>query len=366
MNERILSNKQGRGDDLYDSANEHGACGVGFLVNFNGRKSHRLVEDAVKVLENLKHRGASLADNKTGDGAGILFQIPDKFFRGLESELGFTLPEPRRYGVAMVFLPADEGVFGRCRKLFDETVDDEGLDVLGWREVPTVPSALGRIALAGMPRIMQCFVSGGEELEGDALERKLFVARKRIENRVRAEVPGSDDFHIPGFSANTITYKGLMMGAQISEFYVDLRDPSFESALAVVHQRYSTNTFPSWRLAQPFRFLAHNGEINTLRANLNQMRARERLLESELFKEDTKKLLPVIEPDGSDSSSLDNVLELLVLGGRDPAHSMMMLIPQAWGEKYPIGPDLRGFYEYHAGLMEPWDGPAAVAFSNGR
>jgi len=349
---------------LYDPQNEHDSCGVGFVVNIDGSQSHTIIEKGIEVLVNLLHRGATGGDPNTGDGAGILLQVPDKFFRRECKKMDVPLPEAGAYGVGVVFFPPQRGEQKECQKIFDKVIGQEGLTMLGWREVPIQSEALGEQARKEQPLIYQCFVSG-KDLSGSALERKLYIARRMIEKQIEDTLKVGDNLYIPSMSCRTIIYKGLMMGHQIEGFYSDLCDPDLMSAMAVVHQRYSTNTFPSWKLAQPFRYLAHNGEINTLRGNLNQMRSREKLLASTLFGEDIKKLLPVIDESGSDSACLDNALELLVAGGRELGHAMMMLIPQAWGKKYPIGPDRRGFFEYHAGLMEPWDGPAAVAFTDG-
>ncbi len=349
---------------LYHPRYEHDACGVGFVANIDGTKSHEIVERGIKVLENLLHRGATGGDEKTGDGAGILVQIPDDFLRRECGVLGLSLPAAGRYGVGMLFLPQDQVLSKKCRSILAEIVREEGLHLLGWRTVPTVVSALGEKAGAECPVVVQCLVDGGHDANG-GLERKLYVIRKQAERRVEERLHPGDHFYIPSLSCRTLVYKGLLMGSQLGEFYPDLKDPGFASAVAVIHQRYSTNTFPSWKLAQPFHYLAHNGEINTLRGNIRHMRAREQELLSHRLNGDIKKILPVIDAEGSDSAGLDNALELLVAGGRDLPHAMMMLIPQAWGPKYPMGPDLRGFFEYNSGLMEPWDGPAAVAFSDG-
>ena len=348
---------------LYDPAHEHDACGVGFLVNASGAKSHAIVERGVEVLKNLLHRGATGADLNTGDGAGLLFQVPDRFFRKVCATV--VLPAEGAYGVGMCFLPGDSAAGSRCRELVAERAGAEGFALLGWREVPTDGSVLGEKARAEQPVIAQCFVSS-DGLDGDALERRLYVLRREIEKGVTAALGPDSGFYVASLSCRTIVYKGLMMATQVPGFYADLNDPDLETAIVVVHQRYSTNTFPSWPLAQPFRYLAHNGEINTLRGNRNGMRSRERNLKSDVLGADIAKVVPVIQEGGSDSACLDNVLELLACGGRSLHHAMMMLIPQAWGAKYPMGPDLRGFFEYHAGLMEPWDGPAAVAFTDGR
>lgn len=350
---------------LYDSKYEHDACGVGFIADTNGRRSHDIVMRGVEILDNLMHRGATGADESTGDGAGLLIQLPDTFLRRECVEQGIVLPEAGSYGVGMVFLPRDDSLRARCKSIVESVVEDEDLDFLGWRDVPTDGSVLGQSAREDQPVIEQFFVSGISP-DNDRLEQKLYVVRKQIEAGVAELTEDREAFYIASLSSRTIVYKGLMLAPQVTGFYPDLKDPEFDSAVAVVHQRYSTNTFPSWSLAQPFRFLAHNGEINTLRGNRNWMACREQNLKSETLGDDISKVVPVIEEDGSDSASLDNALELLTMAGRSLWHSIVMLIPQAWGQKYPMGPDLRGFFEYHAGLMEPWDGPASVAFTDGR
>ncbi|MEI8120774.1 MAG: glutamate synthase large subunit [bacterium] len=348
---------------LYDPSNEHDNCGVGFLANIDGTPSHRIVSDSIEVLKNLLHRGAVGGDGTTGDGAGVLLQIPDRFFRKEAARLKFSLPSAGHYGVGMIFMPMTS-VREACMARIKTLTIEEGFGVLGVREVPTDGRVLGAEARRDQPFVAQIFVDQ-PGLSGADMERKLYVLRKRIQTGMNDVLAPVDRFYIPSFSSRTIVYKGLLMGGQVSGFYKDLNDPDVESALAVIHQRYSTNTFPSWELSQPFRFLAHNGEINTLRGNLNQMKARENGLASNLFGADIKKLLPIIDPGGSDSACLDNALQLLVAGGRSIPHAMMMLIPEAWGVKYPMGPDQKGFFEYHAGLMEPWDGPATVAFTDG-
>ncbi|MBI3986186.1 MAG: glutamate synthase subunit alpha, partial [Lentisphaerae bacterium] len=347
---------------LYDPAQERDACGVGFVANIDGTPSHAIIERGIEVLKNLLHRGATGGDMNTGDGAGISIQIPDAFFR--RKCLAFDLPEPGRYGVGMLFLPDSPDFRKLCMGIVETTATEEGLAFLGWRETPTNADCLGDKARREKPVVFQCFVKSPFS-DAVAFERKLYVVRKEIEHRVAAVRPSRENFYIPSFSSRTMVFKGLLMATQVPAFYPDLTDPALTSAMAVVHQRYSTNTFPSWNLAQPFRFLAHNGEINTLKGNISQMRAREQSLQSDLFGPDIRKLLPIIDAGGSDSACLDNALELLTLGGRPLPQAMMMLIPEAWGVKYPIGPDLRGFFEYHAGLMEPWDGPATVVFTDG-
>ena len=350
---------------LYDPQNEHDACGVGFVLNLNGRAEHAIVEKGIEVLVNLLHRGATGADAQTGDGAGLLVQIPDAFFRACTPSLGFSLPPAGAYGAGMFFLPRDPVLRQGCRAALEAVAAEEGLACLGWREVPVDPQSIGETARLSMPVVQQCFLAG-PALSEAALERTLYVVRKQVEKRIGGEPDGADGFYVASLSCRTIVYKGMMIAPQVPRFFPDLQDPLFASAVAVVHQRYSTNTFPSWPLAQPFRFLAHNGEINTLRGNRNWMKSRERNLKSDLFGANMAKIPPVLEAATSDSGNLDNALELLALGGRSLEHAMLMLMPQAWGVKYPMGPDLRGFFEYHAGLMEPWDGPAAVAFTDGR
>jgi glutamate synthase domain-containing protein 2/glutamate synthase domain-containing protein 1/glutamate synthase domain-containing protein 3 len=347
---------------LYEPANEHDACGVGFVVNLDGKKSYRIIEAGIQVILNLVHRGAVGGDLKTGDGAGILTQIPHQFFKKICTKQHIPLPDAGEYGIAMLFFPQDAGRRTRLHKMIEKTLRKEGLTLLGWRKVPVDDSMLSDKARNEQPVIYQCFVTGKPDI---GFERKLYVTRKVIEANSRKINKSYIDFSILSFSSTTINYKGLFLANQLSPYYPDLSDKRFTSAMAVVHQRYSTNTFPTWNLAQPFRFLAHNGEINTVRGNRIQIAARERFFESKLFGKDIKKLLPIVDPNDSDSASLDNALELLTLSGRSIAHAMMMLIPEAWGEKYPMGPDKRAFFEYHAGLMEPWDGPAAVAFTNG-
>ncbi len=350
---------------MYDSSREHDACGVGFLVNINGEKTNNIIRSGVDVLKNLLHRGATGADNETGDGAGLQFQIPDRFFRKVCDEKGWQLPATGQYGIGMVFLPNNERARENCCDAMVQSIVQAGLRFLGWRDVPVDPKVLGGISLQEMPFIRQCIIDGCGLCETD-LERKLYIIRKESERETAALYEKPDFFYVPSLSCRTIVYKGLLMPGQVEQFYPDLTDEMMESAFVIVHQRYSTNTFPSWPLAQPFRYLCHNGEINTLRGNRNWMASRERDLESELFGDDVQKILPVLEADTSDSANLDNALELIYNGGRSIDHAMAMLIPQAWGEKYPIGPDLRGFFEYHAGIMEPWDGPAAVVFTDGR
>jgi glutamate synthase domain-containing protein 2/glutamate synthase domain-containing protein 1/glutamate synthase domain-containing protein 3 len=349
---------------LYDPAYEHDSCGVGFVVAIDGIPSHDIVEKGIEVLIKLQHRGAVGGDLTTGDGTGILLQIPDAFVRSRCGEIGVSLPDPGAYGMGMLFMPRDSGLFEECVRIVERCVSTGGLTFLGWREVPVDDRAIAGQAKERQPVIRQCF-AGGCGRTGAALERKLHAVRREIEKRAYETVAGRDRFYIPSLSCRTVVYKGLFTAGQIRRYYSDLADPGFESAIALVHQRYSTNTFPSWELAQPFRCLAHNGEINTLRGNLNLFRSREPRLESDLLGKDLHRILPAIDETGSDSACLDNALELLHSAGRSMPHAMLMLVPEAWGVKYPMGPDQRGFFEYNAGLMEPWDGPAALAFTDG-
>jgi len=351
---------------LYDPANEHDSCGVGFVARLTALPDHSIVEHAVQVLVNLEHRGAIGGDKSTGDGAGLLLQMPDAFFRFGCHDLTFPLPPQGQYAAGLVFLPTDPVLADRCVKTIERNAREEGCPVLGWRDVPVSSGTLGELARATQPAIRQCFLSGGS-FEGDAFERKLYVIRRLAEKEVRSFTDcDASQFYIPSLSSRTIVYKGLLNGSQLTTFFPDLRDASFTSAFAVVHQRFSTNTLPTWHLAQPFRFLAHNGEINTLRGNINRMRARESVIESKLFGADIEKIKPVIIEDGSDSAIFDNALELLLMGGRTLPHAMMMMVPEAFGPKFHMSEDKRAFYEYHSAVMEPWDGPAALVFCDGR
>ncbi|MBN2181006.1 MAG: glutamate synthase subunit alpha, partial [Sedimentisphaerales bacterium] len=351
---------------LYEVRREHDACGIGAVVNISGRRQHAIIEYGKQILINLHHRGAAGADETTGDGAGILLQIPHDFFHAESGALGFSLPEPTRYGVGMVFGSKDAKIREQCEEILETAIGYYGMKVLGWRDVPTSSDCLGRIALEAEPVIRQIFVDGSD-YKDEMLERRLYLARKRAEKHV-AEKLGDEgqDFYITSLSSRTICYKGMFMARQLFEYYPDLADERLVSALAIVHQRYSTNTFPNWRLAQPFRCIAHNGEINTLSGNRNWMRARETGMNSEVFGDDFGDLLPVLNPEMSDSACFDSALELLVRSGRSMPHSMMMMIPEAFGPKYHISTDKRAFYEYHSSIMEPWDGPAAMVFTDGR
>jgi glutamate synthase (NADPH) large chain len=363
LNQRGLPEPQG----LYHPSHEHDACGIGFVANIKGQKSHDIIEKGIQILINLTHRGACGCDPETGDGAGLLIQIPHRFFARETSILGFTLPAAGEYGIGMVFLPVERHQRLQTEGILERIVREEGLNLLGWRDTPIQGAAIGRVARASQPYIEQIFVGRGAGMTTDQLERKLYVIRKRAETEVAAsDMPDRDMFYIPSLSARTIVYKGLLLAPQIAKFYIELSDPDVTSAMCLVHQRFSTNTFPTWQLAHPFRFVAHNGEINTMKGNVNWMHARQSVLESDRFGQDLKKLFPVIQPNGSDSAAFDNALELLVQSGRSLPHAMAMLIPEAWDGNPHMDAAKKAFYEYHCSLMEPWDGPAAITFTDGR
>jgi glutamate synthase (NADPH/NADH) large chain len=362
-NYRSIPKAQG----LYDPANEHDACGVGFVVNIKGERSNEIVKKALQVLDNLTHRGACGCDPRTGDGAGILLQIPHDFFASEAEKLGFELPAPGQYGVGQVFLPLDAVKRKDCEDAFERIVNEEGQRLLGWRDVPVVESACGEIARRGMPAIRQVFIARSRDLKDvEALDRKLYVIRKRAASEaLKLGLFDPELFYFCSLSALTVVYKGQLISTQITEFFPDLLDPAVKTALAMVHQRFSTNTFPSWDRAHPFRFLSHNGEINTLRGNENWMHARQMLFSSPLFGDDIKKLLPIVEPTQTDSGKFDNVLELLVRTGRSLPHAVMMMIPEAWQNDAQMSAGKRAFYQFHSCMMEPWDGPASIAFTDG-
>ncbi|HET9094398.1 MAG TPA: glutamate synthase large subunit [Solirubrobacteraceae bacterium] len=344
---------------LYDPRTEHDACGVALVAKLWGEATHAVIEKGLEALGNLEHRGAAGADPNTGDGAGILLQIPDAFFRGVAA--GIELPPSGRYAVGVVFLPSEHERRAELEQLIEQTVQAEGQRVIWWRDVPTDDRYAGETARASQPFIRQVLVAAGEAVpDQEAFERKLYVIRRLIERAAGAELA------IPSFSSRTLVYKGMLTAPQLPRYFTDLRDPRLASRLALVHSRFSTNTFPSWTLAHPFRMIAHNGEINTLRGNANWMRARESQLASELFGDDLARIMPIIQPDASDSAALDNVLELLVLSGRSIPHAMMMMIPEAYRTRTDLDPDVRGFYDFHSCLLEPWDGPAAVVFTDGK
>ena len=345
---------------LYEASHEHDACGVGMLVNIQGGKSHELVESALKVLENMRHRGAEGADNKTGDGAGIMLQIPHEFIL-LQ---GIPVPEKGKYGTGLLFLPKDGKDQAVILSVIIEEIEKEGLTLMHLRNVPTCPEILGEAALANEPDIKQIFITGFTESE--TADRELYIIRKRIENRIRkSDIPTREDFYIVSLSTKNIVYKGMLSSLQLRNYFPDLTNSYFTSGLALVHSRFSTNTFPTWGLAQPFRLLAHNGEINTIRGNRGWMEARESVLSSPALG-DIREIRPIVQPGMSDSASLDNVLEFLIMSGLSLPHAMAMLVPESFNEKNPISEDLKAFYEYHSILMEPWDGPAALLFSDGR
>ena len=361
-----------RQQGLYDPRNEHDACGVGFIADIRGRRSHDIVRQGLRILVNLDHRGAVGADPLMGDGAGCLIQIPDELLRAWAESTGRTLAPAGRYAVAMCFLPQDRAARDVAVGRFEHFVRIEGQELIGWRDVPTDLAGLGQAVIASMPVIRQAVIGMDPDLaDQDAFERKLLAIRKQTQNPLaelarKKGLPGLTQFYMPSFSSRTVVYKGLLLAPQVESFYLDLQDPRTQSALCLVHQRFSTNTFPSWKLAHPYRFIAHNGEINTVRGNVNWMYARRRMMESELIGPDLDKMWPLIPHGQSDTACVDNALELLLAGGYPLAHAMMMLIPEAWAGNPLMDAQRKAFYEYHAALMEPWDGPAAIAFTDGR
>ncbi len=361
MNINKLPPKQG----LYDPQFEHDACGVGFIVQMKGKKSHDIVEQGLTILLNLDHRGACGCEPNTGDGAGILMQVPHKFLKKVMQAEGIVLPEPGQYGVGAIYSSPDPVTRQKSREIFERIAIEEGQQVLGWRNVPTDHSSLGETAKSSEPFMEQVFIERNPELSDEqAFERKLYIIRKRAYNAIR--VTQIDEHWYPSsLSCRTLVYKGMLMPVQVGQYYPDLHDPDMESALALVHSRFSTNTFPSWERSHPYRYIAHNGEINTLRGNINWMHARASLFESELFGDDLKKIQPVINVNGSDSTIFDNALELLVLSGRSLPHAIMMMIPEPWTAHESMSDEKKAFYEYHSCLMEPWDGPASIAFTDG-
>ncbi len=352
---------------LYDPRNEHDACGFGFVVDVAARPSHDIVRKALQVLSNLEHCGATGSEKNTGDGAGLLAQVPHGFVAGWAKAAGIELPAPGDYGLGMLFLPTEAASRQACQRKLEEIVAAEGQRLLGWRDVPTDSASLGATARASQPVIRQLLVGRGEGSEaGDAFERKLFVIRRLAEKAVsRSALPGRDTFYVASLSSRTVVYKGMLNADQLAAFYPDLSSEAFASCLAMVHSRFSTNTFPSWSRAHPYRYISHNGEINTLRGNVNWMQARQRLSSSRLFGDDLTKVLPVLDLEGSDSSMFDNVLELLVLAGRSLPHALMMMVPEPWSRHESMDPALKAFYEFHSCFMEPWDGPASIAFTDG-
>jgi glutamate synthase (ferredoxin) len=354
---------------LYDPQFEHDACGLGFVVHMKGKKSHQLVSDALKILVNLDHRGACGCEANTGDGAGILIQVPHDFFAAQTTKLGFKLPAPGQYGVGMLFLPKNPAEREAVKTELAKIISAEGQTVLGWRDVPVDNSSLGNGAKNSEPFMAQVFVGRNPAIKDDAtFERKLYVIRKIAEQKIRygGKIAGGKWFYVSSLSARTLIYKGMLMSEQVGKYYADLRDESVVTALALVHSRFSTNTFPSWDRAHPNRYIAHNGEINTLRGNVNWMHARQMLFQSKLFGDDLKKVLPVINTDGSDSAQFDNCVEMLVMAGRELPHAMMMMIPEPWENHESMDAERRAFYEFHSCLIEPWDGPASMAFTDGK
>ncbi len=364
MNLPRVPRKQG----LYDPAFERDACGVGFVAHIEGQPSHAIVAQGIQVLINLGHRGACGCDPESGDGAGLIVQLPDAFLRRECAALGIELPKPGRYAVGMVFLAQDPAAAAKQEAIFERIVRQEGQALLGWRDVPHAPEAIGRLARAGLPRVRQLFVAakGREAEDAEAFERRLYVIRRLVEQQVGAESGGRHFFYVPSFSSRTLAYVGMLIAHQIPGFFPDVVDPDFASALCLVHSRYSTNTFGAWDLAHPFRYLAHNGEINTIRGNQNWMHAREGTMASRLLGDDLQKLYPIVREGASDSARFDNALEFLVLTGRELPEAILMMIPEAWENRDDMDPELRAYYEYHSFLMEPWDGPASIAFTDGR
>ena len=352
---------------LYDPQNERDACGFGFVVDVKGRASHDIVEKALTVLLNLEHRGATGAEKNTGDGAGLLLQTPHALLEVEAEKLGLSLPRPGAYAAGMVFLPPDDAGRDACVKIFEQVVRDEGQAVLGWRDVPTQNSTLGQSARSSQPVIRQILVGRGPGCPDPvSFERKLYVIRRLVEKKIsRSALPGRTHFYVPSLSYKTLVYKGMLNAGQLREFYLDLSRREVSSAIAMVHSRFSTNTFPSWSRAHPYRYISHNGEINTLRGNVNWMHARQTMMKSTLFGDDLKKILTVIDIEGSDSAMFDNVLELLTLAGRELPHAMMMMVPEPWNRHESMSATKKAFYEYHSCLMEPWDGPASIAFTDG-
>ena len=350
-------------ESLYDARFEHDNCGVGFVADSKGVPDRRVLDLSLEALGNLAHRGALDADAKTGDGAGVLLQLPRRFFAAEVEKLGGKLVDEADVAVGFVFLPKDEYQAHTCRHIVEEALEEFGIHKFGWREVSQNPACLGDKARNTMPGIEQVLLGRAADWSAEEYERRLYLARKVAEKKALEQ--GVPEFYLPSFSSRTIVYKGLFNAPQLEKFYTDLQSPLFETALCIFHQRYSTNTFPNWQLAQPFRMVAHNGEINTLIGNKNWTRARELELKSEVWGDNISHLMPVLQPDVSDSACLDNALELLELSGRDNIHSAMMLAPEAWEKKKDLPRELEGFYKFHACLNEPWDGPSAIVFSNG-
>ena len=345
--------------NLYDKSFEHDNCGIGAVVNIKGIKSHKTVEDALTIVETLEHRAGKDAEGKTGDGVGILLQISHKFFKRVTDEISIQLGSERDYAVGMFFFPQNELRRNQAKKMFEIIAEKEGLDVLGWREVPSQPDVLGTKARECMPNIQQCFISRPEGVKkGLDFDRKLYVARRFFEQ-------SNEDTYVVSLSSRTIVYKGMFLVGDLRRFFLDLQDNDYESAIAIVHSRFSTNTFPSWQKAHPNRMIVHNGEINTIRGNADKMLAREETMTSEYLMGEMDKVIPVVNPEGSDSARLDNTLEFLVMSGMDLPLAVMITIPEPWDNNHAMSQKKRDFYQYYATMMEPWDGPASILFSDG-
>ena len=354
---------------LYDANMEHDSCGIGFVANIKGNKDHSIIQDGLKILENLTHRGAVGSDPTMGDGAGLLLQMPDLFLREECKVLNINLPQEGRYAVAQIFMPIDINKQKYCEKILESIIENSGEIFLGWRSVPVSLKSVSSSVNASAPIIRQAFVASSKEnISQNAFERKIFILRKQFSNKLREDksIGNDNGIYVCSFSSRTLNYKGMLLSDTVGNYFPDLLDKRVTSALALVHQRFSTNTFPSWDLAQPFRMICHNGEINTLRGNVNWMNARKHIMTSKLLQDDLKKIWPVIAEGQSDSACFDNALELLVMGGYSLAHAMMLLIPESWKDNELMDKNRRAFYEYNSSIMEPWDGPAAVAFTDGK
>jgi glutamate synthase (NADPH/NADH) large chain len=354
-------------EGLYVPQLEKDSCGTGLMANLNGIKSHELVEDALTMLANMEHRGACGCEPNTGDGAGIIIQTPHEFFKKKCRELKIDLPDFGKYGVGMVFFPMDRAQRQECRVLFQDYIDECGFELIGWRKVPTDHELLGESAVASEPRVEQVFVKPKQEMELQTLERRLYILRKFVIHNIYKVFPHvKESFYIASFSYKTVVYKGQLTTYQLRPYFLDLQDADLKSAIALIHSRFSTNTVPKWKLAQPFRYIAHNGEINTVRGNLNWWQSKEKNLMSEIFSDEELELIkPICGDDLSDSGNFDNVLEYLVMSGYSLPHALMMMIPEAWEHDDTMEDYKKAFYEYHKTIMEPWDGPASICFTNG-
>ena len=354
---------------LYDPANEKDSCGVGFVANMKGVPSHKIVLDALKMLVNMEHRGGCGCEPNTGDGAGILVGLPESFLRKVANdELGVNLPEKGRFGAGLVFLPKIDSERKKCIQAVEAIIAEQGQKCLGWRQVPvrTEEANVGPAARAAEPKIMQLFIGAADGLEGDDFERQLYIIRKRVSHQLRFDDSLEQRllFYICSLSTKVMIYKGMLNTEQVLKYFADLDNPDFETHLAMVHSRFSTNTFPSWDRAQPFRFMSHNGEINTLRGNVNAMRSRQGTLQSDLFGDDLSKLYPIMEPECSDSGNCDNALEFLLMSGRTLQEAVLLMVPEAWQKHKQMDQSKRDFYEYNSCIMEPWDGPASVSYTH--